>query len=71
MISLEDSFIENERRAGDMTKQEKDKELLSKAFSDDRVPTSLQGRMTAHSAYKKQDFDIELDERPTRERPSR
>ena len=58
---LNDSFEENERLAN--------QQII--AFSDDRVPSSLQGKKT-DSEYKKQAFvDFEIDERPTRERPGK
>ena len=50
-----------------MTKLDKDKRIISKAFDDERIPASLQHRAASNSTYKKrEDFDIDLDERPIR-----
>jgi hypothetical protein len=53
-----------------MTKQEKDKRITDKVFSDDRIPSSYQPRK-GDSSYKKTDFDFQINERPTRDRPQK
>ena len=70
-VSLDDSFEENERRAELMaTQQDKSKRIIEASFPDNRIPSSYQGKRN-DSQYKKTDFDLEIDERPTRERPTR
>ncbi|CDW78943.1 c2 domain-containing protein 3 [Stylonychia lemnae] len=69
-IDLDDSFEENEKLAHKMTQQDRNKKIIENAFRDDRIPSSYQDQKNP-SSYKKQDFDFEIDERPTRERPNR
>ncbi len=53
-----------------MSKQDKNKQLITNVFTDDRIPSSYQPRR-GDSTYKKSDFDFEIDERPTRERSTK
>ena len=53
-----------------MTKPENDKRIIERAFTDDRIPSSLQSQKS-DLLYKKSDFDFEINERPTRDRPSK
>ena len=54
-----------------MSQKDKNRQLISQAFQDDRVPSSYQVQKT-DSTYKRQDFlDYELDDKPTRDRPTR
>ena len=52
------------------TQQDKTKRIIEASFPDNRVPSSYQGRRN-DSQYKQTDFNLEIDERPTRERPVR
>jgi hypothetical protein len=44
---------------------------MERAFSDDRVPTSLQDKRQANYGYRKTDFDLQIDERPVRDRSAK
>lgn len=44
MIDLNDSFIQNEKIAEKQAQLEKNKTIINTAFSDNRIPSSLQGR---------------------------
>ncbi len=60
MINLEDSFIQNEQMANQMSKKDQDRLIIARTFSDDRIPSSLQGRQPP--TYQKDNFfDDELD----------
>lgn len=69
-VSLDDSFETNEQLAQQLTKQDKNQQLITNVFTDDRIPSSYQPKR-GDSTYKKTDFDFEIDERPTRERSTK
>ena len=43
-------------------------QIIDKAFPDNRIAASLINKKNTDSNYKPDDFDFQIDERPTRDR---